>query len=57
MRMIISMKIINCNGWAQRNQLLTYEYSKRLAWFYYKLGVVIYDEALSLGGDYFNEDN
>ena len=46
MRMVISMKIINCNRWAQRNKLLTYGYSVRLAWFYYKLVVVIYYGAL-----------
>ena len=48
------MKIIDSNKWAPRHKL---NLSKRLAWFYYRLGVVIYDKALSLGGDYFNEDN
>jgi len=40
------MKMIDCSNWAQRNKLLTYGYSERLAWFYYKLIVVIYHGAL-----------
>ena len=49
------MKIINCNRWAQRNKLLTYGYSERLAWFYYRLESVLYN--ILDEDDYFNEDD
>ena len=52
MRIIISMKIINCNNWAPHNKLnisipitdppvdlwVYFAYSREVAWFYYRLG-------------------
>ncbi|BAF36233.1 hypothetical protein [Microcystis phage LMM01] len=69
MRMIISMKIINCNDWTPRNNMnipitdppvdlqMYFAYSPgRLAWFYYKLAEFgIY--GFLYKGDYFNESD
>ena len=70
MRMIISMKIINCNNWAPRNRkyyLWSYRYYyesmgdvyipelNELHVFYYKLAHLLYDFLDE--EDYFNEDN
>jgi hypothetical protein len=60
MRMIISMKMINCNNWAPRNKLNISILIRVYSQFYHRLisalHILYKDNALN-EDDYFYEDN